>query len=127
MLTQARDSAAMRRAFWVVVVATLVAGAWLVATEHLLPAAAVLLPGAVLAAVLGLLGHRQGVSVIDLSADGLRRRGGVMVTSGVVVLVVGAVVWVLGQETPGRVLVLAGVSLTLAAVGVLRAAHLGRD
>lgn len=117
----------MSSVFWIVVGATLLGGLWLVATGHLLPASAVLLSGAALGVVLGLLGRRPDSSVLDLSAGGLRRRGRATAGVGVVFLALGTAGWVAADEAVWRVLTFAGLSLTLGSVGLLWTARLSDE
>lgn len=127
LLSPRYGDAVMSAVFWVVVGTTLVGGLWLIGTGHLLPAAAVLLSGAVLGLVLGVLGRRRSSDIVDLSAGGLRRRGTAMAAGGVIVLVAGIAAWAVGEDTAGRVVSFAGLALTLGSVAVLMTARLEDD
>ncbi|KGM14334.1 hypothetical protein N869_15095 [Cellulomonas bogoriensis 69B4 = DSM 16987] len=95
-------------AFWAVIGSAGVVGAWLLATERLLAAAAVLVSGAALGAVLALLGRPQGSSIVDLSSNGLRARGRASAAVSAIFLVAGAVGWSFSDAAVWRVLILAG-------------------
>lgn len=118
---------AFRSLFWIVVGSSLVVGGWLVVTEHLLPAAAVLLSGAVLGVVLALLSRPRGSGIVDVSSSGLRRRGRAMVWTNAALLTAGVVGWFVADGVLWRVLILAGGGGLLGSVAVLWTARHADD